>query len=336
MNKKINIGIIGLGIGEQHLKSYLKIKNCEVITICDLDEKKINTFKKKYSHIKITNDENLIFNDKNIHLVSIASYDNFHYSQIIKSIKNRKHIFVEKPLCMSFSELKKIDDALNKKNNIKISSNMVLRTVPLFEKIKLDKKNYSKESIHYIEADYLWGRINKIFEWRSKLKNYSLILGASIHMIDLIIWILNCRPVYVQTSANKIFPKDKKIKFDTFIVIILYFENGLIAKIASNSICKHPHFHSLKIFSQSIDFIHDLKNTYTIDKKQNIKLINIKKLYPAKNKRSQTIHDFVDYIRTGKKKSKLVTKKEIFDLMSICFSSIESLKTAKKTFIKYI
>ena len=65
---------------------------------------------------------------------------------------------------MSFSELKKIDDALNKNTNIKISSNMVLRTAPLFEKIKLDKKNYSKEYIYYIEADYLWGRINKIFE----------------------------------------------------------------------------------------------------------------------------------------------------------------------------
>ena len=31
----------------------------------------------------------------------------------------------------------------------------------------------------------MWGRIHKLYEWRSKVKNYSLTLGAGIHVIDL-------------------------------------------------------------------------------------------------------------------------------------------------------
>ena len=37
--KKYNIGIIGLGVGEQHLIGFLKNKKCNVKTICDFDKK---------------------------------------------------------------------------------------------------------------------------------------------------------------------------------------------------------------------------------------------------------------------------------------------------------
>ena len=61
------------------------------------------------------------------------------------------------------------------------------------------KKNISKDDVISIEADYLWGRKYKLEEWRSKLKNYSIILGAGIHMIDLVMWLINSRPLCVQS-----------------------------------------------------------------------------------------------------------------------------------------
>ena len=42
-----------------------------------------------------------------------------------------------------------------------------------------------------MEADYLWGRSKKLEGWRSKTKNYSVILGVFIHVIDLVMWIIN-------------------------------------------------------------------------------------------------------------------------------------------------
>ena len=45
--KKINIGVIGLGVGYHHLKYYLNNKNCNVIKVCDFDKKKIFNLKKK-------------------------------------------------------------------------------------------------------------------------------------------------------------------------------------------------------------------------------------------------------------------------------------------------
>ena len=83
---KINAGIIGMGIGQKHFDAIEGCKNSIVKIICEKDPKKIKKLKKKYPNKLITSDENKIFSDKSVNLVSIASYDNFHFKQIVKSI----------------------------------------------------------------------------------------------------------------------------------------------------------------------------------------------------------------------------------------------------------
>ena len=38
------------------------------------------------------------FFDKQVKLVSIASFDNFHHEQIIKGLNNNKNLIIEKPI----------------------------------------------------------------------------------------------------------------------------------------------------------------------------------------------------------------------------------------------
>ena len=87
----------------------------------------------------------IFFRNKKINLVSIASYDNDHYNQIIKSIKSKKNIIVEKPMCLNLSQLKKIYKLIKKKKNIKMTSNLVLRTNSLFKSFKkrINSKKFS-------------------------------------------------------------------------------------------------------------------------------------------------------------------------------------------------
>ena len=98
-----------MGIGEKHAQTYLRHPECNIISLCDFDSKKINKLKKDYNSILVSKDYKSIINNKDIDLVSIASYDNFHATQIIESINNHKHVFAEKPLCLTVEELKEID-----------------------------------------------------------------------------------------------------------------------------------------------------------------------------------------------------------------------------------
>ena len=90
--KKINAGIIGFGIGQKHFKAINNYKKAKVLIICEKKLNKIKLLKKKFPNIKITNNENEIFLNKEINLVSIASHDDNHYSQILKCIKNNGFI----------------------------------------------------------------------------------------------------------------------------------------------------------------------------------------------------------------------------------------------------
>ena len=79
MKKKFKVGVIGLGVGERHLEAYIKF-GCEVKKIYDINKDKMLKIKKKYPKIEISKSENDLINDKEIDIVSIASYDNDHFS----------------------------------------------------------------------------------------------------------------------------------------------------------------------------------------------------------------------------------------------------------------
>ena len=114
MRNKKKVGGIGLGIGEKHIKEFIKSKSITVDTICDFNKYKMQNIKKKYKIKNIVNNANEIINNHSIEIVSIASYDNFHFDQIVKSIKKIKSIFVENPLCLNFNQFNKISYLLKK------------------------------------------------------------------------------------------------------------------------------------------------------------------------------------------------------------------------------
>ena len=98
--KKLNIGIIGLGVGEAHLKSYKEIPNVEVKSICDIDVNRLEFIGNKYEIEGRFQESKNITEDPNIDIVSICSYDNFHAEQLISCFRNGKHVMVEKPVVL--------------------------------------------------------------------------------------------------------------------------------------------------------------------------------------------------------------------------------------------
>lgn len=325
---KIIAAIIGTGIGEKHFEAIEKYKRSKVKIICEKNKLKLKALKKKYPNQIITNDENLIFNDAEINLVSIASYDQYHFSQIIKSIDSKKHIIIEKPMCLTVEQLVKIKKKLNKNKKIKIISNMVLRENSLF---KYFKKKIKSKKIYYIEGDYIWGRKHKLFEWRSKIKDYSITLGAGIHLIDLIMWLTKKRPISVFATGNKLITQNTIFKKESFVVIIFKFPNDLIVKITANAVAVYEHFHELKIFCQNETYVNSRLGSFSYKKKifkQNLSN------YPDKKNRKRLIRSFINNLIT-QKKNDVISLKEQIDLMSVCFAVDKSLKLNKLLKIKY-
>ena len=181
-----------------------------------------------------------------------------------------------------------------------------------------------------MEADYLWGRKEKLYGWRSKTKNYSLILGAAIHVIDLVMWLLNSKPVSVFSTGNNIATNKKKFKKNSFEVMILDFPNDIKVKVTGNGACVYNHFHELKIFSENETISHTFNETKILKKSKNgINFLKLNGDYPDKKNRKKLIQNFMNCLINKGKKSP-ISQIELFDLMSVCFAAKKSSELREK------
>ena len=165
--KRLRAGIIGLGVGEQHIEGYRSHPDCDVVALCDFSDEKLSLAGTKYPGMKLAHQADELLLDPDIDIVSIASYDNYHYEQIVQAINNDKHIFVEKPLCLYESEAAHIHRLLREKPSLKMSSNLILRISPRFLQLKQMIRDGDMGQLFYVEGDYNYGRIHKILDFTS-------------------------------------------------------------------------------------------------------------------------------------------------------------------------
>ena len=323
MNNILNCAVIGLGIGEQHAQALLKHPKATLAAICELDEKKAYNFLHKNnlsSSLKKSFSE--ILEDKNINLVSIASFDDAHFEQVIACLKQGKHVFVEKPLCQTQEQLEEIYD-LWKKSGLALSSNLILRKSPLFE--WLDKSIHAGEfgRIYAIDMDYLYGRVHKITkEWRSTIDDYSVMAGGGIHLIDLMTRFLGKNPIKVQSSINKIATQNTPFRYHDFHAATFYFQDGVIGRITANFGCMHKHQHVVRVFGDRATFIYDDKGA-RLHRHRDENAIAESINFSAKvEDKGALLTDFIDTIFSNDIKNTNIE----FDVMSAVIAADQAIK----------
>ena len=331
----LNSGIIGLGVGERHIAGYLSDSRCNVKILCDTDPSKLAEVGKRYSQCELTTNPDVILDDPEIDIVSIASYDNFHADQVVKAINSGKHVFVEKPLCLLSNELELISKALDKNANIKLSSNLILRQSPNFLDVKKSIDDNSFGKLYYIEGDYNYGRLNKITSgWRGDTPNYSVMHGGGIHLIDLISWFVGEQALEVNAIGNKIVTEGSKFLYHDMITTFIRFQSNIIAKVTANFGSVTPHHHRISVYgTESTFFQNNEKGVYYLkrgdeSKKReiNLEFDNLHKINVLKN--------FISHILDGSNPS--VSQKEVLDVMAISLAVEKSLVSNKWEKIKYV
>lgn len=334
-NKNLTVGIIGLGVGEQHITGFEQHPACTVKRICDVDPKKLAEVGSRHPQIARSEREDEVLNDPDLDIVSIASYDQHHARQIETALSKGKHVFVEKPLCLYKEEARAIRQALKKHSGLQLSSNLILRKAPRFVDLKnsLQKGEYGQ--VYYLEGDYNYGRIHKILEgWRGTSDFYSIIYGGGVHIIDLMHFLLDDVVVEVSAYGNKMVTKDTVFKYDDHVVSILKFSSGVIAKMATNYSCVYPHFHRFSVYGTKATFENqpDCARKYT-SRDPGVKPESMESEYPGVHK-GALITSFVEGILTGKPAE--VTAEDVFKSMSVCFALEEAVKSKEKTPVEFI
>lgn len=330
----LKVGIIGLGVGYQHLLAFHQHSESQVVAACDVSIEKQRWFKERHPEIQILQRADEIFEHPDIQAVVIASYDSDHASYVLKALACEKHVFVEKPLCLSRQEADQIYTSLQKKPHVCLSTNFILRKYPRFHFLKEKVRNGSLGDLFYMEGDYDYGRLEKLTQgWRGALTFYSVVLGGAIHLIDLLLWLSQGEIEEVMAYGNQIASKGSQFNHSDFVVSLLKFRNGLIGKVSANFGCVRPHFHGLKVYGTQATYEHDLDfSKFFTSRDPQVYFEKIEHPYPGVEK-GAFISDFVDAI--FHRPNGAVTAREIFSVMAVCFAIEQSIEERKPIKVNY-
>lgn len=184
---------------------------------------------RKYGFEETTTDPASVLNDPHINTVAIATRHNSHAEFVRRVLNAGKHVFVEKPLCLTLSELAEVNDAYIKnggKQLLMVGFNR--RFSPHVQKIKslLSNVKEAKTFIMTVNAGLLPGE-----HWvQDKDIGGGRIVGEACHFIDLLRFLAGTSVDKYETIGMKSVTKDTvsiQLSFlDGSIGTIHYFANG--------------------------------------------------------------------------------------------------------------
>jgi len=321
---KFTVGVIGLGVGESHIEGYESHPNCSVTKLCDINKDALNAVGKRHPEKLLTQDPDNVIYDPDIDIVSIASYDDCHKNQVIASLKNGKHVFVEKPLCLSNEELYSIVCEMRENRHLKVSSNLILRKCPRFIDLRKRIRSGQLGQVFHMESSYDYGRLNKLTHgWRGQIPNYSVTLGGGIHLIDLMHWVSGEKFIEVFALGNTLPTRGFVFSGNSLTSALMKSASGCTISLTSNFGSITPHHHKLCIYGTKATFEQSHTNaSYFFSRDPNVEPKKVASPYPGAHK-GDLLYDFVDSI-IGKKQP-LVKAQEVLDAMSVALAIDKSI-----------
>lgn len=332
--QQLKVGVVGLGVGEQHARAFSAHPDCKLECVYDLDAARASQLAAEMGECSVADSYSALL--AKVDVVSIASFDDDHYGQVMEALSAGKHVFVEKPLCRTTTELMAVKEAwMTTGGKVKFRSNLVLRAAPLYEWIKQRIESGDFGRVYSFDGDYLYGRLHKITEgWRQNVADYSTMEGGGIHLVDLMLWLTNERPSFVMAAGNGICTEGTGFRYNDYVAATFEFPSGMLSRITANYGCVHRHQHAMRIFGTKASFLYDDQGARWHGTRDPALTSSKIGLPPLPASKGDLISSFVKAIVDDA--DDYATTQSFFDGISLCVAADQAAASGKKERIFYV
>ena len=256
----LNVGIVGLGwVAGAHIETFKSVQGAKITAVCSRRELKETALEKQYGiPLKAYRNYDAMLADPSIHVVDICSPHPFHAEQAIAAARARKHLIIEKPICLTYEDAKAIRDAI-KSAGISVCVCFEARYSQHFSLVHSCIEEGLLGDLHYGEVDYYHGigPWYKQYQWNIK-KDFggSSLLTAGCHALDGLLYFMNADvdevTSYGTRSGN---PAFTPYEYDPTSVTILRFKDGKVGKVASVTDCLQPYYFHIHLVGSKGSFL---------------------------------------------------------------------------------
>ena len=229
MKDKVGIGIVGSQfISSIHVEALKSVADAQIIAVMSPTKGNAERFAKKHNIPYHFDNIDKMLEIEAIDMIIIGAPNKFHCEIALKAAKAKKHMVVEKPLCMNLAEADLMIKTC-KEANVKLMYAEELCFTPKYVRLKalldegaLGKPVLLKQSEKHDgpHADHFWD---------VERSGGGVTMDMGCHAIQFFRWLNKNNPiksVYAQMATSV--HTDKTIGDDNAIIII-EFENGVLA-----------------------------------------------------------------------------------------------------------
>lgn len=226
------IGIIGAGnFTSATMLPALSKAHANIQYIASAQGLSAKVLAKKVHAAKATSDYKEILADNEVDLVMITTRHNLHAPMVLDALRAKKHVFVEKPLCLNRQELDEIIQAYKEAqpSGITLTVGFNRRFSPFAVKMKQLMGRGVKNIVATMNAGFIPPEV-----WVHDLKvGGGRILGEACHFIDLCSYLTDSKVVAVCMNAMGENPEENTDNASILLryedgsnAVINYFANG--------------------------------------------------------------------------------------------------------------
>lgn len=223
----IRVGMLGAGAYANSvlLPAMQKTAGVELKTLCTASGLTGVHSGNRFGFAQAATDPQALYTDAEIDLVAIATPHHLHAEQVIAALEHGKHVFCEKPLCLSREELAAITSAYTQASNLHLMVGFNRRFAPLAEKLKaFFAPCHEPLLIHYrVNGGYI-----PLDNWlQDPQRGGGRLIGEVCHFVDFLGYLTGSPPEQVTARA---LPNQGRYANDN-LALLLTYGNGSIGTI---------------------------------------------------------------------------------------------------------
>ncbi len=237
--QKIRVAVIGVGhLGSIHARIYKELDNCELVGVCDIDKKRLETVSREL-RIPAFRDYRQLF-DK-VEAVSVATPTRLHYEVANEFLKNKIHTLVEKPFTPNLDEADKLID-------LAATNGCILQVG------HIERFNSAFSATQKLIKEPKFIECHRLSPFPNRSLDVGVVLDLMIHDIDIVLGLVNSVLKNVEAVGVPVLTK-----FEDIANARLTFENGCVCNITASRISDEQ-MRKIRIFQSNAYISLDYKN----------------------------------------------------------------------------
>ncbi|GEM_PF-1023484 len=240
--------VASIGSGTHGLLAILNPK-MDTVAFCDISEKKRNDAvkiaevlkdemkaDKEPTPVRGYADYREMIEKEKPDIVTIMTPNPLHADMSVFALEHGAHVFVEKPMCVSYEQCEQMVDAV-RRTGLKLAVNQCGRTIQALQSVYDRKAAGRIGAPYYIRAEYLHGTLRPRLENPNDLSGQDpVLLGGGSHPIDLILGLMDDPPESVSANGSKFMTSPAYLHNDMMNVLIR-FPGGKTGYVVTTHSC---------------------------------------------------------------------------------------------------